>query len=192
MRRVSKSWKYRIGRLAEKCAFEATCQIVYSSLRSEPENLSLDSGDLIRTYRKPNNEDDWVVWWHQPSRHHSYRKKVSDLPDVVVYRNHQPIVAIEVKNWNPRDKINSYQLVKEMVKRFLSVPNTIPCVVLSSSTNFRRPEQCLSILRDSHIEIRLFRHRPLRNTDLKETTTEMRQILEPNITPERLMGQTLS
>lgn len=185
----SRRLNYLLGWVGEFCAFEATIEILNSILDPYPQSFGLTTGDVIRPYRKSGYSHEWVVWWHAPSRHHSYRNRVFDQPDIVIYRNRSPLVAIEVKNWNRQNRISEYNVVVEMVKRFLSVPKTIPCVVLSTSVNFSKPQECRRLLEESHVDIRFVRNRPMPHRGYPEATIEeMRHILRDYVTNDRLMN----
>jgi hypothetical protein len=152
--------------------------------------MDYQNGDKIATYRTEDitgYPNEWDVAWVAPARHHAYRNEAGNRPDIVVRCNEIAIVAIEVKNWKTTGgTISQHHVLSEMVKRFVGVLNCKVNVVLSTADNFNDRQQALDWLKACYINFRLIHHRPLPDSDLEATISEMRQVLEEFITLELL------
>jgi hypothetical protein len=179
--------KNEIAECAERCAFRATSQVMKALLGTDPVLNILDSGDLKVTYHREDNPNSWWVWWHAPARNHWYRSMIGKQPDLTIHRNKDIVAAIEVKNWNPTDwEITLYQLADLWLSRFVNVPLSVLCIVLTTCVNYQNRRESHKAFKAMKMHVRLVHNRPLPDLDPGPTTQEMRHILEEYITLELL------
>lgn len=176
------------GEWGEKCAFQATCQILSVLLEVEPNLSTLTSGDEFAFYRRPDDEfDRWVIRRIAPARNRIFTEEsifLRHLPDIAVFCNDKLTIAVEVKNWDPNHYWRPNEVIDQLLLRFIAIRPTVPCIILTTCNNF--PSGSRRIIESFGFQVRLVHNFPLPCFDMELSTQEMRGILEEFITLDRL------